>query len=83
MEVKHLEDYHLRQYKVPYRSTVMFHNWLRERVTLDEQRILDMGCGAGANLHYFGCLHPKSKFIGIDYDLQILTSAPPPRTMCA
>ena len=63
MEVKHLEDYHLRQYEVPYRSTVMFHNFLRERVALDEQRILDMGCGAGANLHYFGCLHPNQNLL--------------------
>ncbi len=68
MKNNHIEDYHLKQFAEPYRSTVIFHDWLDERVNLDSQRILDMACGAGANLHYFGCLHKKSQFTGIDYD---------------
>ncbi len=77
MRNDHIKDYHLKQYSEPYRSTVIFHDWLEQRVALNGQRILDMACGAGANLHYFGCLHRDSQFIGIDYDLQTLTSAPP------
>ena len=77
MQNDHIVDYHLKQYSEPYRSTVMFHDWLNQRVSLDGQRILDMACGAGANLNYFGVLHPQSKFTGIDYDLNTLSSAPP------
>ncbi len=62
-------DYHERQFREPYRSTVAFCDWLEtERLMCpeSEQRILDLCSGAGANIYYMSKRYPKSSFLGVD-----------------
>lgn len=66
---KEAVDYHERQFKIPYRSTVAFSKWL-ERIRLlspnDSKIILDIGSGEGASLSYLAGKFPRSAFTGID-----------------
>jgi len=62
-------DYHERQFRQPYRSTVAFCDWLdTERLMSPESelRILDLCSGAGANIYYMSKRYPKSSFLGVD-----------------
>lgn len=62
-------DYHERQFKTPYRSTLAFCNWLEAEGFIDsasELRILDLCSGAGANVYHMSKRYPKSSFVGID-----------------
>jgi SAM-dependent methyltransferase len=70
-------QYHERQFKEPYRSTVAFCDWLEKLnyISKDSQlTILDLGCGLGANIFYMGKRYPKSKFIGVDINPDIVMS---------
>lgn len=62
-------DYHERQFKEPYRSTVAFCNWL-ETIGLinngSQLKILDLCSGAGANIYYMSQRYPMSLFVGVD-----------------
>ena len=44
--------FHMGQYDMPYRSTVKFSEYLQKKVKRENNRILDLGCGAGAVLGY-------------------------------
>ena len=62
-------NYHERQFKIPYRSTVFFTNWLQSLKLLSPKisnNILDIGSGEGANLSYLAKMFPKSNFTGLD-----------------
>lgn len=62
-------DYHERQFKTPYRSTVVFCDWLEslELITPNKSlEVADMGAGEGANLSYLAQRFPNSSFTGID-----------------
>ncbi len=62
-------SYHEKQFKKPYRSTVAFCDWLEKTDLIDinsSQRILDLGCGGGANLYYMAQKYPRSEFVGVD-----------------
>lgn len=62
-------DYHERQFREPYRSTVAFCNWLESEGLLgrDSQvRILDLCAGAGANMAYMSGRYPGASFVGVD-----------------
>ncbi len=62
-------DYHLRQYKTPYRSTVSLIEYLKNNIdTNDVKRVLDLGCGGGANIHWLKEAFPNWKFVGVDFD---------------
>ena len=44
------------------------HKWALEHVSLDRaERILDIGCGGGDNLHNLGRLLPHARLWGLDY----------------
>jgi SAM-dependent methyltransferase len=67
-------QYHERQFERPYRSTVIFCDWLEQIGYIRKDsclRILDLGSGAGANIYYMSKRYPNSIFIGVDinYDL--------------
>ena len=58
------------QLKNIYQSTTDFENFLRKNKVLNLERknkIVDVGTGIGANLHYFSSIYKKSEFLGIDY----------------
>jgi len=67
---KNLEWYK-RQFKNPYRITVAFEKFLTENVNLNNQRILDVGCGAGSALAYIAEKHKDSRFTGIDINTKL------------
>lgn len=67
LEIK--TDYHKKQFDTPYRSTVLFCKWLEQKGLLnvhDQQAILDIGAGQGANLNYMAKQFPQCTFTGID-----------------
>ncbi len=62
-------DYHERQFREPYRSTIAFCEWLEtERLVSPESelRIVDLCSGTGANIHHMSKRYPKSTFLGVD-----------------
>jgi SAM-dependent methyltransferase len=61
-------EYHLRQFREPYRSTIHLIQCVRH-VIGDHNialRALDVGCGAGANIFHLGNALPQSRWVGID-----------------
>lgn len=63
------KNYHSRQFKEPYRSTVAFCSWLEKigYLTPDStQKIIDIGTGQGANLLFMAKRYPKCTFVGVD-----------------
>lgn len=68
-------EYHERQFREPYRSTVAFCDWLEASGYLSsesEASILDVASGLGANLHYMGRRFPKCRFLGVDFNAEIV-----------
>lgn len=62
-------DYHDRQVREPYRSTIAFCDWLEtERLVSPESelRVLDLCSGTGANIYHMSKRYPKSTFLGVD-----------------
>ena len=62
-------DYHLRQYKAPYRSTLSLIEFLKKNIETDKvKKVLDLGCGGGANIHWLKEAFPEWDFVGVDFD---------------
>lgn len=64
---RHLE-YHRRQFAEPYRSTVHLGQLVRGTLgscSLDYEA-LDVGCGAGANIHHLARVLPNTSWTGVD-----------------
>lgn len=68
------DEYHLRQFKRPYRSTVKFCDFLEKHGVLGEnyQQILDVGAGAGANVYYMARRFPDNFFVGLDINPRLI-----------
>lgn len=67
-----MDDYHERQFKIPYRSTILFDNFLSRRISIGGgDKILDLACGGGANEYYFANKYPSAEFIGMDIDTSL------------
>jgi ubiquinone/menaquinone biosynthesis C-methylase UbiE len=63
------DDYFNRQFTTPYRSTVIFCNWLEEIGVLNgdsDCSILDIATGKGATMYYMKRRFPKCEFLGLD-----------------
>ncbi|MDP1815392.1 MAG: class I SAM-dependent methyltransferase [Leadbetterella sp.] len=63
------EEYFDRQFKNPYRSTVLICDWLEKLAILDsssKQFVIDIATGKGANLVYFNQRFPGCSFLGLD-----------------
>jgi 2-polyprenyl-3-methyl-5-hydroxy-6-metoxy-1,4-benzoquinol methylase len=58
-------NYHLRQWREPYRQTVAFADFIKDYIKF-EGNYIDAGCGAGASTHYFSERFFRAKFTGID-----------------
>lgn len=61
-------DYHTRQFETPYRSTEALKGFLNRHLDPREgvQEVLDVACGAGANMYHLSSIFPKAKWTGID-----------------
>jgi SAM-dependent methyltransferase len=71
-------NYHSRQYEEPYRSTVFAIRHLKEHAGFSADssyRVLDVGCGGGANLHWLAREFPKCDFVGIDVSADLIRLA--------
>jgi len=69
-------DYHLRQWKEPYRSTVYFEKFIAEKLK-SSHRVYDLACGAGGATYYLAEKHPQTFFLGIDLDDKLIALAKP------
>lgn len=66
-------EYHLKQYEQPYRSTEMLCEWLNSIVHLKKQNsILDLCCGAGANIFYMKEKYHQSKYYGVELNDELV-----------
>ncbi|MBV8829473.1 MAG: class I SAM-dependent methyltransferase [Acidobacteriaceae bacterium] len=65
-------DYHLRQFREPYRSTKALGRFLVSRAGKLGGCALDVGCGAGASIFYLSQLLPELQWTGIDLAGDIL-----------
>ena len=62
-------QYHERQFERPYRSTILFCDWLEHIGYIRKDsclRILDLASGAGANIYYMNKRYSNSIFIGVN-----------------
>jgi nucleoside-diphosphate-sugar epimerase/ubiquinone/menaquinone biosynthesis C-methylase UbiE len=66
-------DYHIRQYKETYRSTIFFCDFLEQFNVLNKGNIGDIGAGLGSNIRYMSERFPNTDFVGIDLDPQLVT----------
>lgn len=69
-----LREFHMRQYEKPYRSTVKFLEYLQEKIGTNDNKVLDLGCGAGAALGYL--MNDKKVFgggYGVDINEELVT----------
>lgn len=55
-------EYHKKQFSEIKRSTVLFVDWLKSIVGVQNSVVLDMACGAGANTEYLGGEIQKIEF---------------------
>lgn len=69
-------NYHLKQYEVPYRSTVSFIDFIRKSINTEEaSSVIDVGCGGGANVFWMTEQLPEFQFTGVDIDEQAIELA--------
>jgi SAM-dependent methyltransferase len=66
--------YHLEQWKSPKRSTMHFEEFAQQSLRACE-RVVDLGCGAGAATAYLASRHPKTSFIGVDLSPELIGMA--------
>ncbi len=68
------QDYHQRQFDVPYRSTVHFADFMREVLANSKGswNALDVCCGMGANIYYFNKCFPDWSWTGVDIVAEVL-----------
>lgn len=67
-------NYHKRQWREPYRQTVVFADFISEFV-VNGGDYLDAGCGAGSATEYFRKYFPKARFTGFDVSRQLIALA--------
>jgi len=69
-------EYHFKQYKEPYRSTISLINFVKNTIYVErEYTVVDIGCGAGANIYWFKKHFPSWKFTGVDVDVELIQFA--------
>lgn len=70
-----LVEYHKKQLKETYKSTVAFCDWLESIDVINkdaELKIVDIGCGAGGNIAYMSKLYHNCDFLGIDLNPDVV-----------
>jgi 2-polyprenyl-3-methyl-5-hydroxy-6-metoxy-1,4-benzoquinol methylase len=64
--------YHMKQFEEPYRSTVALAQFIRSVAPDIGGVALDVGCGAGALIHYFHRQFPGLRWTGVDIAGKVL-----------
>jgi len=64
-------DYHLRQWKEPYRSTVAFAEFIRPFMATTKD-VIDLGCGSGAATNYIAEQFPHAYVTGVEVSQALL-----------
>jgi SAM-dependent methyltransferase len=59
-------EYHRRQFERPYRSTLLFAEFMKSLLGPATGQALDVGCGAGANIFHLGKRFPGLRWTGVD-----------------
>lgn len=72
MDLMPKHAWHDKQFGEISRSTVNLVKYIESKTTLNKKKILDIGCGAGADMRYMGQLYPNSEFVGIEYDDEVI-----------
>ena len=67
-------SYHVNQYAEPYRSTVKFEEFIKEKLH-GAELVIDAGSGSGAPTHYLASKHPGTKFTGLEISRELLASS--------
>jgi SAM-dependent methyltransferase len=68
-------NYHLKQYNTPYESTKQLSRLLKSYAGIKERKLLDLGCGAGANTYYLKKKFDLSTATGVDMNSNLINSA--------
>jgi len=69
--------YHSRQFTTPFRSTVLFCEWLESLNCLNadsQLNIVDIGSGQGANIYYMAERYKNSHFVGLDINQELISA---------
>ena len=66
-------EWYTRQFKVPYRITVAFEEFVCSNVNIDNKNILDIGCGPGGGTAYIAERHLTTSFTGIDINTNLFS----------
>lgn len=64
-------EWYTRQFREPYRITVAFEKFLGSNTSLENKKILDIGCGPGSGTSYLAERHPDCVFTGIDINTEL------------
>jgi ubiquinone/menaquinone biosynthesis C-methylase UbiE len=61
-------EYHARQFREPYRSTIHVGRFLQTLGLPEKADVLDVGCGAGAPISHLATLFPGFRWTGVDVE---------------
>ena len=68
-------SYSVKQYEKIYQSTIQFEDFISKYVDLKNKKIIDLGCGGGANTIFLSKKYPESLFLGLDYQSTLIKYA--------
>jgi len=72
---KQIDDYYYAQWETPYRSTVIFCDWLKKYVQFNNGlNILDMGAGMGSNVYHMAKMFDGDNFSGLDLNEELINN---------
>jgi SAM-dependent methyltransferase len=67
--------YHLKQYDEMYRSTASIIEYVGKHIDEEQQSIIDVGCGAGADAHWLTQEYEDWNITGIDLNEELIELA--------
>ncbi len=67
-------NYHLKQFLKPYRSTVYAIEFLKSNIEIANKsmKVLDLKCGAGANIFWMNKSFPHCYYLGVDLNPELI-----------
>ncbi len=67
-------NYHLKQFLKPYRSNVYAIEFLKSNIEIANKsmKVLDLGCGSGANIFWMNKSFPHCLYLGVDLNPELI-----------